>query len=136
MYIQIQIQIQIDPVHQCCLTVGSSFATKVWFQNERSRQLGQSRLGSANSQGEGPSCGQEQPPAWTPGESPAYQTGLFWSFSFTQERVCVGLSRVGQEGLGKEPTLPCRSCLPCSQRWTLCLHRLWGRCVISGTERL
>ncbi|XP_044113421.1 double homeobox protein A-like [Neovison vison] len=35
---------------------------QVWFQNERSRQLGQSRLGSANSQGEGPSCGQEQPP--------------------------------------------------------------------------
>ncbi|XP_044114303.1 double homeobox protein 1-like [Neovison vison] len=35
---------------------------QVWFQNERTRQLRQSRLASANSQGEGPSCGQEQPP--------------------------------------------------------------------------
>ncbi|XP_032190922.1 double homeobox protein 4-like protein 4 [Mustela erminea] len=35
---------------------------QVWFQNERTRQLRRSRLAPANSQVEGPSCGQEQPP--------------------------------------------------------------------------
>ncbi|XP_047586349.1 double homeobox protein 4-like protein 4 [Lutra lutra] len=43
---------------------------QVWFQNQRTRQLRQSRLGSANAQVEGPSCGQEQPPAWTPERFP------------------------------------------------------------------
>ncbi|KAF3815639.1 hypothetical protein GH733_016531 [Mirounga leonina] len=38
---------------------------QVWFQNQRTRQLRQSRLGSAKSHREGPSHGQEQPPAWT-----------------------------------------------------------------------
>ncbi|XP_044772971.1 double homeobox protein 4C-like [Neomonachus schauinslandi] len=35
---------------------------QVWFQNQRTRQLRQSRLGSAKSHREGPSHGQEQPP--------------------------------------------------------------------------
>ncbi|XP_032253789.1 double homeobox protein 1-like [Phoca vitulina] len=35
---------------------------QVWFQNQRTRQLRQSRLGSAKSHGGGPSHGQEQPP--------------------------------------------------------------------------
>ncbi|XP_035583589.1 double homeobox protein 1-like [Zalophus californianus] len=38
---------------------------QVWFQNQRTRQLRQSRLGSAKSQGQGPTHGQEQPPSWT-----------------------------------------------------------------------
>ncbi|XP_045837594.1 double homeobox protein 4 [Meles meles] len=39
---------------------------QVWFQNQRTTQRRQSQLASADSQVEGPSCGQEQPPAWTP----------------------------------------------------------------------
>ncbi|XP_004405340.1 PREDICTED: uncharacterized protein LOC101364213 [Odobenus rosmarus divergens] len=54
---------------------------QVWFQNQCTRQLRQSQLGSAKSQGEGPPHGQEQPPAWTQVNSPAYKTGLFLSFS-------------------------------------------------------
>ncbi|XP_004413039.1 PREDICTED: uncharacterized protein LOC101381022 [Odobenus rosmarus divergens] len=59
---------------------------KVWFQKQRTRQLRQSLLGSAKSQGQGPTHGQEQPPSCTQDDSPSYKTGLFLSFSLTQER--------------------------------------------------
>ncbi|XP_004409557.1 PREDICTED: uncharacterized protein LOC101372512 [Odobenus rosmarus divergens] len=76
---------------------------QVWFQNQRTRQLRQSRLGSAKSKGEGPPHGQEQPPAWTQGYSSAYKTGPFLSFSLTKERLCMGLPCVWQEVLAEEP---------------------------------
>ncbi|XP_004410411.1 PREDICTED: uncharacterized protein LOC101365332 [Odobenus rosmarus divergens] len=76
---------------------------QVWFQNQRTRQLRQSQPGSAKSQGEGSPHGQEQPPAWTQGNSPAFKTGPFLIFSLTQERVCMCLPCVWQEGLTEEP---------------------------------
>ncbi|XP_004414242.1 PREDICTED: uncharacterized protein LOC101383164 [Odobenus rosmarus divergens] len=38
---------------------------QVWFQNQRMRQIRQSRLASTKSQEQGPTHGQEQPPSWT-----------------------------------------------------------------------
>ncbi|XP_038418354.1 double homeobox protein 4C-like isoform X5 [Canis lupus familiaris] len=58
----------------------------VWFQNQRTRQLRQSRrLDSRIPQGEGPPNGKAQ----LPGDSPAPKKGPLLSHSLTQERVSV-----------------------------------------------
>ena len=104
----------------------------MWFQNQRTRQLRQSRAGSANSQGEGPPHEHEQPPAWTQGDSPAEPTGLFLGLSLTRKRVCVCLPSVWQEGLAEGPMLSASSCLSLPRDGHCACTPCWAGALILG----
>uniref|UniRef100_A0A452QMI5 Homeobox domain-containing protein n=1 Tax=Ursus americanus TaxID=9643 RepID=A0A452QMI5_URSAM len=105
---------------------------QVWFQNQRTRQLRQSRSRSGNSQGEGPPHRHQQPPAWTRGDSPAEPTGLFLGFSLSQKRVCVCLPSVWKEGLGQGPMLSGPSRLSLLRDGHRACNTFWAGGVILG----